>query len=71
MPTTSPPNYVESLARPQWTPSADPTSRNALGTPLVRSNVDVIRASHINNIRLIIDLIYSHTHDFNDSIGSC
>lgn len=69
MPTTSEPSYRSVLAKPQWGTSESGT-QNSIGQPLV-SKGDVIRAEHINGLRLIVDLMYTHTHDYSDSIGSC
>lgn len=71
MPTTSGPNYVEQLPKPNWGPVSDPHKINALGQPMVSSGVDLIRAEHVNGLRLIVDLIYNHTHEYTDSVGSC
>lgn len=69
MPTTTEPNYRSVLSKPQWGASESGT-QNAIGQPLVAKG-DVIRAEHINGLRLIIDLMYSHTHEYYDSVGSC
>lgn len=69
MATTDEPNYVSVLAKPQWGTSESGT-QNALGQPLV-SKGDMIRAEHVNGLRLIVDLIYNHTHTYTDSVGSC
>ena len=69
MATTGEPNYRAILAKPQWGTSESGT-QNSIGQPLV-SRGDVIRAEHINGLRLIVDMMYSHTHEFTDSIGSC
>lgn len=67
---TSGPNYIEGLPRPQWGIS-ESGSMNSLGQPLVTAGKDVIRADHINGLRLIIDLMYNHSHTYEDSVGSC
>lgn len=69
MPTTSEPNYVSVLSKPQWGTS-ESGAQNALGQPLV-SKGDMIRAEHINGLRLIVDMMYTHTHEHSDSVGSC
>lgn len=71
MPQTDSPNYVYRLQSPIWPPSKDPSSRNAFGSPEVKAGLDEIKASDINSLRLIIDLMYNHTHEYQDSIGSC
>lgn len=69
MPTTSGPNYVSVLSRPQWGVS-ESGSVNAIGQPMVTTR-DIIRADHINALRLIIDLMYNHSHEYTDNIGRC
>lgn len=68
MPVTSPPNYIEVLAKPQWN---NGSSVNEYGQRRVVSGQDMIKAEDINALRGAIDMMYSHVHDYNDEKGGC
>lgn len=68
MPVTSPPNYTEVLAKPQWN---NGSSINEYGQRRVVSGQDMIKAEDINALRGAIDMMYSHVHDYTDERGGC
>ena len=68
MPTTGSPNYIEVVWRPVWSNGSE---INGINQKRVVAGVDEIKAVDINNIRDVLDLIYNHSHEYTDSIGSC
>lgn len=68
MPTTSSPNYTEILPRPIW---ANGRQVDSMGQKRVVTGQDVIKAEDINNLREIVNIMYSHSHEYTDSKGSC
>ena len=68
MPTTNSPNYMEVASKPIWSNGSE---INGINQKRVVSGVDEIKAVDINNIRDVLDLIYNHSHEYTDSIGSC
>lgn len=68
MAQSSPPNYVEVQSRPVWSNGSDVST---FGSKRIKPNEDIIMAVDINNLRDSLDVVYNHTHDYTDSIGSC
>ena len=68
MPTTESPNYVDVALRPLWSNGSE---INSINQKRVVAGVDEIKAVDINNLRDVLDLIYDHSHEYTDSIGSC
>ncbi len=68
MPTTGSPNYVEVISKPVWSNGSE---INSINQKRVVAGVDEIKAVDINNLRDVLDLIYNHSHEYTDSIGSC
>lgn len=68
MPTTGSPNYVEVVSKPVWSNGSE---INSISQKRVVAGVDEIKAVDINNLRDVLDLIYNHSHEYYDSVGSC
>lgn len=68
MPTTESPNYISVGLKPIWSNGSE---INGINQKRVVAGVDEIKAVDINNIRDVLDLIYNHSHEYTDSIGSC
>lgn len=68
MPETSQPNYSDVVSKPVWQNGSDV---NTFGQRRVKPGVDEIKASDLNSLRDAIDLMWSHTHNYTDSVGRC
>lgn len=68
MPTTSSPNYVDVVPVPKYQNGSDV---NTFGQRRVKAGVDEIKATDINGIRDALDILWDHSHEYQDSIGRC
>lgn len=68
MPESYSPNYISVLRKPIWSNGQE---TNAMGHRRVVAQKDTVKAADINNIRDIIDIMFDHSHEYTDSIGSC
>ena len=68
MPESDSPNYVSVIRKPIWSNGQETT---ATGQRRVVAQRDTVKASDINNIRDIIDIMFDHSHAYTDSVGSC
>lgn len=67
MPTTSNPNYSDVFTRPNF-----PNGSSTAGTGGRRvTTKDPIKAEDINTLREVVEIMFHHSHTYQDSTGSC
>lgn len=68
MAETDSPNYKYAIPKPIWSNGQE---TNAGGQRRVVAQKDEIKATDINNLRDIIDIMFDHSHSYTDEKGGC